>query len=99
MLASIESDSFSDNVEGLAAMFEDLAARFPLFAPFAGLVDAGAVSQAFQTLETNKFIEHSTGRYVLTKSGRSYCLSSKQTLFNRADMGQLEEAARVFNTL
>ena len=99
MLASIEADSFSDNTMNLAAMFENLATRFPLFAPLAAGVDTAAVGKALEKLEANKYIEHGDGRYVLTKSGRSYCVSNKRTLFNKADADQLEEAAQVFNTL
>ena len=36
MLASLESDHFTDDATSLAASFEDLAAQFTLFAPFAG---------------------------------------------------------------
>lgn len=99
MLASIEVDSFGDDVPRLAAMFEDLAKRFPLFAPLAAGVDPAAVSDALKKLEANKYIEHSGGHYVLTTSGRSYCTSNKRTLFNKADVEQLEEAARAFADL
>ena len=99
MLASIQGDSFTDDPQRLAAMFEGLAAEFPLFAPLAAGVDPGAVKQALNTLEANKFLEHREGRYVLTVSGRSYCVSSKRTLFNKRDSEQMEAAARVFDTL
>lgn len=99
MLASIESDSFTDDTQRLAAMFEQLAARFPMFAPLAAGVDPAAVGEALRTLEEKSFIEHDDGRYLLTAKGRAYCVSSKKTLFNRADSAQLEEAARLFGTI
>ncbi len=99
MLGSTTSDSFTDDVARLAAMFESLAGRFPLFAPFAAGVDVEAVAKALQTLEKNNIIEHGEGRYILTPTGRSYCVSGKRTLFNKGDIQQLEEAAPVFDTL
>ena len=35
MLGSVETDTFTDDVARLAAMFESLAGKFPLFAPLA----------------------------------------------------------------
>ena len=99
MLASTEADSFSDDATRLAAMFEDLAKRFPLFAPLAAGVDPAAVSQALAKLEANKALEHIGERYVLTAPGRSHCVSNKKMLFNQRDSEQLAEAAKVFNTL
>ena len=99
MLASIEVDSFGDDVSRLAAMFEDLAKRFALFAPLAAGVDPAAVGDALKKLEANKYLEHNGDRYVLTASGRAYCTSNKRTLFNKGDIEQLEEAARAFANL
>lgn len=99
MLASIESDSFTDDTQRLAAMFEQLAARFAMFAPLAVGVDPAAVGEALRTLEGKNYIEHGEGRYTLTAKGRAHCVSSKQTLFSRKDIAQLEEAARLFGTV
>ncbi|MSQ14842.1 MAG: hypothetical protein EXR50_03140 [Dehalococcoidia bacterium] len=99
MLGSTQSDSFTDDTARLAAMFESLAGRFALFAPFAAGVEVEAVTKALETLEKNKIIEHGEGRYLITPAGRASCLSSKRTLFNRGDIQQLEEAAPVFDTL
>jgi len=46
MLASIESDSFTDDTTRLASMFEGLAGEFTLFAPLASGVDPQAVVNA-----------------------------------------------------
>ena len=99
MLASIEAESFGDDAQKLATMFEDLAARFPLFAPLAAAVDPAAIQDALHTLEANKFIEHREGRYVLTPAGRAHCVSTKRTLFNQSDREQLEGSARSFDAL
>ncbi len=99
MLGTIQSDSFTDDPKLLAAVFEELAGRFPLFAPFGAGVDAEAVSKALEALEKNNIIEHGEGRYTLTATGRSYCVSGKRTLFNKRDIQQLEEAAPVFDAL
>ncbi len=99
MLGSMQNESFTDDTARLAAMFEGLAGQFPLFAPFAAGVDVEAVNKALQSLENNKIIEHGEGRYTLTATGRSYCVSGKRTLFNKRDIEQLEAAAPVFDTL
>lgn len=99
MLASTAASSFSDDAVKLAAMFEQLAGQFPLFAPLAVGVDPAAVGQALQSLESKKIISRAEGRYVLSDEGRAACRSSKRTLFNRSDSDQLEEAAKVFDTL
>lgn len=99
MLASMENDSFPDDPARLAAMFEELAGKFALFAPLGAGVDPAAVGAALKTLTGNKILEHREGRYHLTESGRAYCASGKRTLFNARDAKQLEEAALVFNTL
>lgn len=99
MLASIEQDGFADDVGRLVAMFEDLAKSFSLFAPLAAGVDQTAVQDVLRTLEARGFVQHGTGQYVLTMAGRAHCVSSKRTLFSQRDREQLEEAARLFNTL
>ncbi|MBI2886500.1 MAG: hypothetical protein HYY02_04755 [Chloroflexi bacterium] len=99
MLASTEADSFSDDVPRLAAMFEGLATRFPLFAPLAAGVDPAAVSNALAKLEATKCLTRAEQRYLLTEEGRARCVSNKKTLFNQGDREQLEAAATVFNSL
>ncbi len=99
MLASLEGGGFTDDTQRLAAMFEQLAAQYPMFAPLAAGVDPAAVGEALRTLEGKNYIEHAEGRYNLTAKGRAHCVSSKQTLFNRKDAVQLQEAARVFDTI
>lgn len=99
MLASLAGDGFTDDTQRLAAMFEQLGTRFPMFAPLAGGVDPAAVGEALRILEGKNYIEHGEGRYNLTVKGRAHCVSSKQTLFNRRDAEQLQEAARVFDTI
>ena len=99
MLASIEQDSFTDDVHRLAVMFESLATSVPLFAPMAAGVDPDAVAHALTTLEEKGYLQHSEGRYILTEAGRAHCITSKRTLFNQRDREQLEEAARTFSTV
>jgi hypothetical protein len=99
MLASTHQDAFNDDAAGLAAMFEDLATRFALFAPLAAAVDADAVAEALSDLERGALLEHRDGRYVLTDAGRAHCIRSKRTLFNKSDIDQLEQAALVFDDL
>lgn len=99
MLASTTADSFGDDPAKLAAMFEQLAGQFTLFAPLAAGVDPAAVGQALQSLEAKKILSRAGGRYVLSDEGRAACRSSKRTLFNKGDADQLEEAAKVFDTL
>jgi len=99
MLASIEQDSFTDDVHRLAVMFESLASSVPLFAPMAAGVDPEAVAHALTTLEEKGLLQHSDGRYILTEPGRAHCITSKRTLFNQRDREQLEEAARTFSAV
>lgn len=99
MLASMQAESFTDDVPRLAAMFEGLAGRFALFAPMAAGVDPGAVAKALESLEQSKIIEHGEARYSLTAEGRAHCVSSRKTLFNQRDIKELDEAAGVFDSL
>lgn len=99
MLGSIEADSFNDNPAGLASMFEDLAKRFPLFAPFAAGVDVQAVKSALDKLVSAKILEQADGKYLISAAGRIQCVGSKRTLFSSSDGQQLEAAATVFNSL
>lgn len=99
MLASIQSESFTDDPERLAAMFEQLATQFTLFAPLAAAVDTHAVSEALQKLEQGAYLEKREGGYALTEAGRAHCIRSKRTLFGKNDIEQLEQAALVFDQL
>jgi hypothetical protein len=99
MLASTHGDAFTDDPARLAAMFEDLATRFALFAPLAAAIDADAVAGALSDLESGALLEHRDGRYVLTDAGRAHGVRSKRTLFNKSDIEQLEQAALIFDEL
>lgn len=99
MLASVEQDSFTDDITRLAAMFEGLASTVALFAPMAAGVDPQAVAGALKKLEDKAILTHADGKYTLTESGRAHCVSGKRTLFNRGDQEQLEAAAKTFATV
>jgi hypothetical protein len=99
MLATIESNDFSDDAPAIAAAFEGLAGKFEIFAPMAAGVDPGAVTAALQAMEAKAILKRADGRYVLSAEGRAQCVSSKRTLFNKKDLDQLEEAARAFSTV
>ncbi|MBM2826929.1 MAG: hypothetical protein HW403_993 [Dehalococcoidia bacterium] len=99
MLASMQADSFTDDAPRLVVVFEDLSQHFPLFAPMAAGVDPKAVTQALDMLVGKNILDHVGGKYTLTPSGRDQCMGSKRTLFNKGDIQQLEEAAKVFDTL
>ncbi len=99
MLGSVETDTFTDDVARLAAMFESLAGNFSLFAPLAAGVDPAAVGKALQMLQDKNVLQHVGAQYALTAEGRAACRSSKRTLFNKRDVEQLEEAAKVFDKL
>jgi hypothetical protein len=99
MLASTDKDRFSDDPARLAAMFEDLATKFSLFAPLAAAVDADAVSNALDDLGRQGHLAREADMYVLTDTGRAHCIRSKRTLFNKSDIEQLEQAAVVFDKL
>jgi hypothetical protein len=96
MLASLESDRFTDDPVQLTALIEELAGQFSLFAPLAAAVDAEAVAGAFNDLRDKEFLVHEDGRYILTDTGRAHCIRSKRTLFNKGDIEQLEQAAVIF---
>ena len=96
MLASLDSDHFTDDAASLAASFEHLAAQFTLFAPFAGKLDPEAVNKALASMESKAYLAHEPGQYKLTNDGRAHCVSSKRTLFNKADCEQLEAATAIF---
>lgn len=99
MLASIEEDSFSDDAAKLAATFGDLAGRFTLFAPLSTGVSSEALEAALAKLESRNVLKREGGKYAFGIEGRDKCVSCKRTLFNQADRGELEEAAKVFSTL
>ena len=96
LLATLGTDEFPDDAAALQSTFNEIAARYPLFAPFAATTDA--VSQAIIALEGQHALTRTPGRYVLTPEGRAHCVSSKRTLFNKGDREQLEGAAAIFST-
>jgi len=99
MLASIDQESFSDDAGKLAAMFGELAGRFNLFAPLGTSVTSEALEGALAKLESRNLLRREGGQYAFAIEGREKCVSCKRTLFNTADRGELEEAAKVFSTL
>lgn len=99
ILASITTESFSDDHARLAVMFESLAKTYPLCAPLAAAVDPEAVQKAFDKLVSKKTLEHVDGAYKMTTAGRIQFVGSKKMLFNQGDGEQLAAAAKEFNTL
>lgn len=101
MLASMTHDQFTDDTQRLGAIFKALSAKHALLAPFAavgGESDFSALLEgALQKLVDRKLLSREAGRYVLTAKGRAACVSSKQVLFNRSDVGLLEAAALDFD--
>ena len=94
MLATLEGDRFSDDTAALAASFETLASQLTLFAPVAG-AGAGA-PDAVGSHEAKSHHGRDSGKYLLTTEGRVHCISTKRTLFNRADCEQLTAATHIF---
>jgi hypothetical protein len=101
MLASIERDYFTDDVQVLGETFKGLAAQGPLFAPFAALAGGPDFSvileRALETLVKNGHLEHPPGRYRLNPVGRARCVTSKRTLFSSGDIRDLEAGAHYFD--
>ncbi len=98
-LATIEADHFSDDHARLAAVIEELAGKYSMFAPMAAGIDPAALAAALDTLEQRLFITHGDGQYLLTTDGRNKCVGSKRTLFNQRDREELEAAATSFSVL
>ena len=100
MLASINRDEFTDDVDRLGAVFKTLSAKHSMLAPFAAIgdeVDFSAIlSEALQKLVDKKMLHQEPGRYSLTPQGRASCVGSKRMLFKVSDVGQLEAAAHDF---
>ena len=96
MLATLQGDSFTDNTDTLHATFIKVGTDFPLLARFAA--EDNAASVALSALETSGVITRGDGRYSLSPQGRASCVSSKRTLFSKADTAQLEGAALIFPT-
>ncbi|GIW05218.1 MAG: hypothetical protein KatS3mg060_0023 [Dehalococcoidia bacterium] len=98
-LASLPSDTFSDDHAFLGRTFKHLSSTLPLFAPYAALVDesdySSALDGALRALVERGWLVHEPGHYTITAVGRAACISSKRTLFNRGDVAQLEEAAAI----
>ena len=95
LLATLESGDFPADNAKLREVFAKIAAEFPLFAPFATTDDA--IQKAITVLEERKALVQEGDRYTLTAEGRTSCVSSKRTLFNRDDREQLEGAAAIFS--
>ena len=100
MLASIETDMFTDDSQRLGEVFKGLSEQAPIFAPFAALAGEADFSEVLegtlQTLVGDGHLEHQPGRYYLPASGRARCITSKRTLFNAGDIRDLEAGARYF---
>lgn len=96
MLATLEGDRFSDDTAALAASFETLASQLTLFAPFAVAVAGAGAPDTFGSLEAKSHLGRESGKYLLTTEGRVHCISTKRTLFNRADCEQLTAATHIF---
>ncbi len=99
MLATIDGESFSDDSAKLATMFGELAGRFELFAPLGTGVTGEALEAALTKLQGRSMLSRADGHYTFAVEGREKCVSCKRTLFNLADRGALEEAAKAFGTL
>lgn len=99
ILASITTDSFTDDHPRLATMFDSLAKTYPLCAPLAAAVDPGAVQKAFDKLVSKGTLDHADGAYKITIAGRIQFVGSKKMLFNQGDGEQLAAAAKEFDTL
>lgn len=99
MLATMEGESFSDDSAKLATMFGDLAARIELFAPLGTGVTGEALEAALAKLEGRNMLSRADGKYTFAVEGREKCVSCKRTLFNQADRGSLEEAAKALASL
>lgn len=101
MLASTTRGDFTDDTQRLGSIFKALSGKHALLAPFAavgGEADFSALLQgALQKMVDRNLLSREAGRYVLTEKGRASCVSSKQVLFNRSDVGLLEAAALDFD--
>lgn len=102
ILASVPSDRFTGDPVVLGETLKQLGQKLPIFQQ---LTIAGAdralsdtTLTALGTLEKQGVLTRdASGAYLLSPQGRAHCKSSKQTLFNRADIAQLEEAATLFD--
>lgn len=97
LLATTDAEDFSADPAALVAIFERIGTEYPLLAPFAAAGDS--VPDAFAALEAKGWLTRTDGRYTLTETGRASCVSSKRTLFNKGDVEQLEQGAKVFAEL
>ena len=95
LLATLAGNDFTDDPAALKAVFARIGTEFPLLAPFAAGEGSAAVD-ALAGLESAGTLTRGAGRYALSTAGRARCVSSKRTLFNRADVEQLEGAAAIF---
>jgi len=103
MLSSVALDKFTDDHQRLGEIFKGLSKTHSLLAPYAaaaGEADFSAVlKDALQKMVDKKLLQHESGQYVLSPENRAQCVRSKRTLFNAADIQQIEAAARDFDAL
>ncbi len=103
MLSSVSLDYFTDDHQKLGEIFKVVSGNHSMLAPFAaiaGETDFSAVLRdALQKLVDKKLLQHEPGRYFLTPENRAQCMRSKRTLFNAADVKQVEAAALDFDKL
>ena len=102
LLASVPSDKFTGAPDILGETFKQLGEKLTIFqqVTIAGSdrsLSEGALT-ALQTLTKQGVLTRDeSGAYILSPQGRAHCKTSKQTLFNKGDIVQLEEGARLFD--
>jgi hypothetical protein len=103
MLSSINLDYFTDDHQKLGEIFKDLSKNHPMLARYAAISGEGDFSavlrDALQKMVDRKLLQHETGKYFLTAENRAQCVRIKRTLFNAADVQQVEAAAKDFDAL
>ena len=100
MLATFKQESFTDDADRLCAIFKGLGQTYSLMSPFVatqGDADfTGALDKGLEKLVSKKWLSREAGAYSFTLEGRTSCVGSKKTLFNKGDLEQLEAAADAF---
>ena len=102
LLASISCGKFTGAPDVLGGTFNQLGEKLLIFQQLAsdgsGLPLSDAASEALKSLgKQGVLIQEASGAYLLSSEGKAHCKSSKMTLFNKADIAQLEEAALLFD--
>lgn len=103
LLASVSCERFTGASDVLGGTLDQLAEKLSIFQQFAsngnGKPLSDTASAALKALEGQGVLTHeaSSGAYHLNHEGRAHCKSSKQTLFSKADIAQLEEGATLFD--